>query len=518
MGAEMTDWLSRQIALPKELMLRSPLQMTKGRVLWKQGHDVAFQGNITVADGPRLSLDIIQGPQILQLKEILITDGEQSARMTLDLKKDNFAFSFNGALYQETLNQIFQVPPLEGSLLQGDIEVSVYDETPLRFRARGRLAGRGLRVPLKKDSAIVEFFFLEANPDAVNLRSANLRWSNSRLSFMGKLLAATKALRFDMDISADRVMWEEIRDIIDGGGNRKNNEGILGIALPPLEGTVRLTADSFSFDRFNWNPIQATAAISPDEIKGTIERGEVCGIGTTGRVNFTNGEIGLDLSLSATNGQLESSSLCLTQNRHAVTGSYSLHAQLAGQGTPENVLRTLKGAFEFSVRDGQFAQSPTVDNALEAAFDYLNQKGDLNVDFPDLDKESFPFRSISARGTVEGETLVGDELVIQSTLFIITGRGRVDLEHKQIDATGLVTARLPGDTLTRRIPIVGSFLGSSIVGIPVRVTGSLEQPNVTYLSPSAVGAELLDIPRKILGLPLEAIRLFTPTIRAPESN
>lgn len=517
-GAEMIHWLGRQIELPKELMLRSPLQMTKGRILWKQGDDVAFQGNITVAGGPRLSLDIVQGPQILEVKEIRVTDGEQSARMTLDLKKDNFVFSFDGALYQETLNRIFQVPPLEGSLIQGDIEVRVYDETPLRFSARGRLSGRGLRVPLKNESAIVEFFFLEADPDAVNLRSANLRWSNSRFSFMGKLLAATKALRLDMDISADRVVWEEISAMVDGGGNRKGDEGILGIALPPLEGTLRLKADHFTFAGYSSNPLQGTASLSPDGIRGHVERGEVCGIGTTGNVNFVDGEVGLDLSLSATNGQLESSSLCLTKNRDAISGSYSLQAHIAGKGAPENMLRTLTGAFEFSARDGQFVQSPTVDNALEAAFDYLNEKKDFNVDFPDLDKESVPFRSISARGTVEGETLVGNELIVQSTLFIISGRGRIDLEHKQIDATALVTARLPGDTITRRIPIVGSFLGSSIVGIPVRVSGPLEQPNVTYLSPSAVGAELLDIPRKILGIPLEAIRLFTPRMRALESK
>jgi len=92
------------------------------------------------------------------------------------------------------------------------------------------------------------------------------------------------------------------------------------------------------------------------------------------------------------------------------------------------------------------------------------------------------------------------------------------LDRRQIEATGLVTARLPGDTITRRIPLVGSFLGGSIVGIPVRVSGSLERPDVTYLSPSAVGAELLDIPRRILGIPLEAIRLFTPRTRALESK
>jgi hypothetical protein len=44
------------------------------------------------------------------------------------------------------------------------------------------------------------------------------------------------------------------------------------------------------------------------------------------------------------------------------------------------------------------------------------------------------------------------------------------------------------------------------------MTGSLEHPDVTYLSPADVGAELLRIPVRILGLPLEAIRLFTPNV------
>ena len=518
-GAAMTGWLSREMELPKQLMLRSPLQVTKSRVLWKQGGDVAFQGNLTVAGGPRLSLDLVRGLQAVEAKEILVTDGGQSARMTLSLKKDNFAFSFNGALYQETLNRIFQVAPLEGSLIQGDIEVSVYDETPLRFNARGRLAGRGLRLPLNEESTIVEFFFLEADQDAVNVRSANLRWRESQLSFMGKLFAETKALRLDMDVSADRVVWEEVSQIVEGGGDRKNDsEGLLGLALPPVQGTVRLKTDRFTFAGFSWNPFQATASLSPDEIKGTIERAEVCGIGTTGSVDFTHGEIGLDLSLAVTDGRLGSTSLCLTENRHAINGGYSLQAHVAGQGTPENLFRTLRGEFEFRARDGQFAESPTSDTPLEATFDYLNRTGDFNLAFPDLDRESFPFQSIRTRGRVEGETLVSDELIIQSSLFIITGRGRVDLNRKQIEATGLVTARLPGDTITRRIPIIGSLLGGSIVGIPVRVTGSLEQPDVTYLSPSAVGAELLNIPMRILGLPLEAIRLFTPKMREPEKR
>ena len=151
---------------------------------------------------------------------------------------------------------------------------------------------------------------------------------------------------------------------------------------------------------------------------------------------------------------------------------------------------------------------------MEATFDYLNRTGDFNVAFPDLDRESFPFRSISIRGYVEGLTLVKDEFIIQSSLATITGNGKIDLEHQQIDARGLVSVQIPGAGIVRRIPIFGSILDpSSLLGIPVRVTGSFENPDVSYLSPADVGAQLLNIPMKVLGLPLEAIRLFTPNMR-----
>src|SRR5262249_31261472 len=120
-GPQMTAWTSRKIQLPEQFLLRSPLQLTKSRVLWKKDGDVTFTGDLTVAGGPRISLDVVRAPQTIQVKEILIADGAQSARMTFDLKEDNFAFSFNGSLAQQTLNRIFQVPPLEGSLIQGDI-------------------------------------------------------------------------------------------------------------------------------------------------------------------------------------------------------------------------------------------------------------------------------------------------------------------------------------------------------------------------------------------------------------
>ena len=509
-GAEMTDWLGRQLEWPKEFMPRFPLQISKSRVLWKKDGEVVLGGDLRVAGGPALFFDLVRTPDTLEAKEILVTDGARRARMTVALKKDNVAFSFNGALGQETLNRIFQAPPFEGGLIQGDIQVNAFGEAPLHLTAQGRLAGRELRVPLKDDAAMVDFFYLEAEPNGLNVRSANVRWRDSRLSFMGKVHAAAKALRFDMDISADRVVWDEISEVIDSEDDRANSQRFSGIPLPPLEGTVRLRADNFTFAGFNSNPLHATVSLSSHGINGEIQRGNVCGIPVVGKVNFSDEELGVDISLSVTDGQLGSTSLCLTDNRQSVTGSYSLQAHVTGRGLPKNLLRTLKGQFEFSARDGRFVQSPDTETPLEATFDYLNRTGDFKIAFPDLDRESFPFRFISIRGSVEGKTLVKDELVIQSSLLTIAGQATVDLENEQIGARGLVSVRIPGSGILGRIPILGSVLGPSLLGIPVRVTGSLEQPTVSYLSPKDIGAQLLNIPLRILGLPREAIRIFTP--------
>ena len=118
-GAQMTEWISRQIDWPKQLTLRSPLQLTKSRVLWKKDGDVAFTGDLTVAGGPRLSLDMVRAPQTMLVKEIVVADGTQIARMTLDLKKDNFAFSFNGDLEQRNAKPNFPKTAARGELDPG---------------------------------------------------------------------------------------------------------------------------------------------------------------------------------------------------------------------------------------------------------------------------------------------------------------------------------------------------------------------------------------------------------------
>ncbi len=92
--------------------------------------------------------------------------------------------------------------------------------------------------------------------------------------------------------------------------------------------------------------------------------------------------------------------------------------------------------------------------------------------------------------------------------------GTAWLEQKTIDAKGLVTVLLPADKIIKNIPLVGSIVSGSMVGIPVEVTGGFEHPQVSYSSLAALGSEIVNIPLRILGLPLGMLQIFTP--RAPE--
>jgi hypothetical protein len=419
--------------------------------------------------------------------------------MTLQLADDNLDVSFKGSIDRQVLNRMFVAFPVEGDSLQGDMQVSATLKGPLRMSARGLLEGTNLLVPWDQAKTLVERVRLEASGESVLIRYADLRWRNSRLAVSGSVARETEALRVDLDVTGDRLDWGEL-------SRSFGNDGA-SAWLPPVRGVVRLRADSVVFEAFSVNGLQMTAAIVPSGARADIEQGTVCGINATGRVDVAAKEIRLDIRFAAQEAELAPASVCLTNRTGDIKGTYALKARLTGGGDAEHLLQSLKGEFEVSARDGEFVRSAPVDRT----FDYLNGTGDFKVAFPDLAKSTFPYRSVSARGRIDGAKIVNGEFVIQASPLTLTAQGGIDVERKHIDVKALVSVSMPGSQVIRHIPLIGGILGGSLVGIPIRITGSLDRPDVTYLSPADVGAELLNVPLRILGAPLDAIRFFTPS-------
>ena len=510
-GAKMKEWLGRQAGLPGQMDLRAPLKVGAGRVRWSEGGELSFIGNFTVANGPKVSVDATRSGQAVTVRELTLEDGARRARIALKVEKDEFNLSFKGAIDQAMLNKLFQSSPLQGGFLQGDIDARGSLKQPQRFVARGKLEGKNLVVPLKTKPAVVESFLLEAGAGGVTIRSAALKWQDSRLSFSGKLGLEKEALRVDMDISADRLAWDAISEAVGRESDKRADQGANNAPMPAILGMVRLKADSFTFEGFNLSPLRMTAAISSSGMRAEIAEGAACGIKATGRVGISNKEIELDIQLAATEAQLEPTTICLSGKQHDIKGTYSLKARIAGRGDRARLLSSLKGNFELSARDGEFVHSP----AMDATFDYLNATGDFKVAFPDLHKQTFPYRRVHVKGKIDGENIVNDEIIIEASPYTIAGQGRLDFKRRQIDAKGLVSVSMSTNQVIRSIPLIGALAGGSLVGIPVRITGSFDRPEVTYLSATDVGTELLNMPIKILGIPLDTMKLFTPSQPPP---
>jgi len=309
-----------------------------------------------------------------------------------------------------------------------------------------------------------------------------------------------------LDIAGERLALEDLNPLFTEKGARQIKSTRAEPSPWPLEGEVRLKLNNFTMKGFALSSLQATTRLSPALVRTDINQATFCGIGTSGKIEFADEIINLDLQFSAKAAPLQPMMNCLTNQQEDVKGTYSLNARIAGRGDREQLPSSLQGEFQFSAHDGEFVRAPGID----ATFDYLNQSGQFAVNFPDLNKETFPYQALFAKGRIEGKKIVNDEVVIQAAPLTLGGSGVVDCLDGQLDLKGLVSIALPASQVIKRVPIVGNIIGGSLVGVPIRVSGPLEKPEVVYLSPADVGGELLKLPIWILGVPLESIKVFVP--------
>jgi hypothetical protein len=84
----------------------------------------------------------------------------------------------------------------------------------------------------------------------------------------------------------------------------------------------------------------------------------------------------------------------------------------------------------------------------------------------------------------------------------------MDLENRTLDFTVLVSPLRTVDRIIALIPLVGKALGDSLIAFPVQVSGSIEDPSVIPLSPSAIGSGLFGFVERTFKLPLIILEPF----------
>lgn len=198
---------------------------------------------------------------------------------------------------------------------------------------------------------------------------------------------------------------------------------------------------------------------------------------------------------------LEPALACAFGPGHRVSGKLDLAADLSAHGPPGSLFDALSGPFTIAARDGQFLEATLMTRLLAL----LNITDLLSGAYAGMEDRSVRYRSLKIGADQARRMLSIRELVMDSEVMDLTGRGNISLVDRTLDMTLLVAPIKVGNWLVKKIPLLRDIMDGMLVTIAVRATGALDDPTVTVLPASAVGEGLVGITRRALQLPFKII-------------
>lgn len=140
-------------------------------------------------------------------------------------------------------------------------------------------------------------------------------------------------------------------------------------------------------------------------------------------------------------------------------------------------------------------------------FDALNVTGVLEGKLPDVNQAGMAYPYAEVRGTIQGMKITADEFALNAKNVTVTAQGSIDFATDRIDGTVLAAPLPTVNWIVSKIPILGNILGTTVLAIPVQISGKLDSPIVVPLGPQAVAVRFKDILSNTLRLPIELNRV-----------
>lgn len=515
-NATMT-WITTSFSLPPGAALRTPLSLTRTNVQWVRGGTTSIAGVVSIQDGPSVELKMERSPDELAVERLKVTDRDSTATLAFRRRAGILDISFDGQLGAATLERIFVKPPYALGSLNGTIEAHLDLARPQVSRARGTLeADRFLlpgpfAVPLE-----VRHAALRGNGDRLTIDRADIAARGQQAALTGTVYLEPKRIRYDADLRSPALDAREVRAIL--VPERKETARTETVAQnkqdterAPVTGTLRLDIGRVSYDTYVVEPLAATLELEAPRYDIQVTRAAYCGIGLTGSVAGARDSVALDLHAAAKDLDLETVMACSIGSENRISGTVGISADLASQGPPGAMLTGLRGPITISARDGQFLRSTFMTRLLAL----LNVTDILRGAYEEGGK-GIRYRSLEVSAELRGQVLHLSEIVLDSEIMDLTGHGSISLKDRTQDFTMLVAPIKAGNWLVNKLPLVKDILGGALLTIAVKVSGPLNDPQISVLPAEAVGEGLVGITKRTLKLPFKIIEPIIEGVRPKE--
>jgi hypothetical protein len=377
-----------------------------------------------------------------------------------------------------------------------------------QFRLAGDIQAMDLVSDSFKEPVLVEtaHFVAKDTPGAagvsgrIDLSDVHIGWEDSRIDVQGGATFSGNALSIKMQLTADRLNWEQIDQIT------RTEKATATEEKMKLQGGLIVELENFTYQSFTWRPVRADITFDKNDTRIVVSRADLCGIQFSGIFKVSADTFELDFNPVAKELDLDSSLTCLFDKQHLMAGSFNLNGKLLAKARPSAFPKSLTGNLTFNSSDGRIYRF----GMLAKIFALLNVTEIYRGDVPDLKGKGFAYNSMTANGVFEDGKLIISDTTIDSPSMGIAIEGDVDLTENRVDLIVLVAPFKTVDRIVKIIPLVGNILGGNLISIPFRAVGDLGDPDVIPLSPTAVGSGLLGILERTLKLPITIIQPVLP--------
>lgn len=269
---------------------------------------------------------------------------------------------------------------------------------------------------------------------------------------------------------------------------------------------VQVDITKLTWKNFTWEPVEGTVSFDRDRVDLRLAKAGLCDINSIGSFSFTGDEFSLDLTLLGRDLDVATSYTCLTEGRTRATGSLDFSSRVTAKGQMDELVNGLEGPLEMTLSNGLIKQNKLVSRILEV----LNVTEIVKGRLPDLATTGFAYTTMTLQGEFQNGKLIIHEFFMDGETLDLVGYGEIRLEDQTLDIQLLAAPLKTVDTIIKHIPGVNYLLGGSLVAIPVGITGSLDDPRVAIMSPSAVGSSLLDLAERAITSPFKLLEKINP--------
>ncbi len=514
------QWLSDLLKVKGGEYFKAPLYISDAHLSWEKSGRASFDGNITVKDGPRLAVDVSQNRDHLRINKLFIQDDVSRATISMAFLERVLDVAFSGSLSERTLDKIFSGHRFQDGWMRGDIRAHLEMDQPMKSSAEGRLEVDHLSFPWQFGKAFeIDRLSLTAMGKRVKVDSADLRYGDQGFSITGDVSVPKEKVLLDLDVSTESL---DINEIMKSLGHIKGkdqktetrkaedekteDEKTEDLSHLPVQGKVRFKTGSLTYDRFAWTPFRAEISLVPDRVRVDLKEADLCGISTLGSLTLSPKEVSLDFRMVSKNQDLRSTLTCMAHEQVRMDGKLDLNGRLKGQGKEEELASLLQGNLDLAALDGRIYKAAL----LAKIFGVLNVTQILRGKLPEFGKEGLPYDSIGVKANLENRKIRIEEATLQGPTVEIASYGELDPINREIDLTVLVAPFRTVDYIINKIPLVRTALGGTLITVPAKVKGNLDDPEVIPLSPSAVGSEVVGIMKRTLELPFKVVSPFLP--------